>query len=59
MKNPFSANKFKDAVNKLKSNRSPGSDNISTELIQNSPDTIHQNIAEMYNIIAATGEFPK
>ena len=50
---------IKDAANKLKSNRSPGSDNISRELIKNSPDTIHQNIAEIYNIVAATGEFPK
>ena len=31
----------------------------SIELIKNSPDKIHQNIAEIYNIIAATGEFPK
>ena len=48
MEIPFSANKVKDAANKLKSNRSPGSDNISIELIKNSPDTIHQNIAETY-----------
>ena len=27
--------------------------------MKSSPDTIHQNIAEIYNIIAATGEFPK
>ena len=59
MEIPFSTNEVKDAANKLKSNRSPGSDNISRELIKNSPDTIHQNIAETYNIIAATGEFAK
>ena len=59
MKISFSANKVKDAAYKLKSNRSPGSDNISIELFKSSPDTIHQNIAEIYNIIAATGEFPK
>ena len=59
MEIPFSANEVKDAANILKSNRSPGSDNISIELIKNCPDTIHQNIAEIYNIIAVTGEFPK
>ena len=58
MEIPFSANKVKDTANKLKSNRSPGSENISIELIKNSPDTVHQNIAKIYNI-AATGEFPK
>ena len=48
----------KEAVDKLKNNKSPGCDDIRAELLKNSPDIIYKHIAEILNQIAETGNKP-
>ena len=58
MTNPFTTDEIKAAVRKLKNNKSPGKDGITSELIKHAPDEILTKIAEIYNTIAETGEHP-
>eukprot|EP00111_Clytia_hemisphaerica_P018801 TCONS_00055582-protein len=56
---PFTSVEIIKAVKKMKRNRSPGCDEIPIELIKFAPETIHQQIANIYNNIAETGNIPK
>ena len=59
LKNPITCPEVKEAVKKLKNNKSPGCDNIPAELIKNSPEIVHNQIAEILNEAAKTGNKPK
>ena len=59
MKNPFKAEEIKEAVKKLKNNKSPGKDQITAEQIKNAPEILYRIIADMFNNVAKTGEYPK
>ncbi len=37
----------------------PGIDNLNTELIKHGSNIIHEGIAEIFNIIAETGQYPE
>src|SRR5579872_100104 len=56
---PFTANEIKTAVKKLKNNKSPGPDNIVSEMLKNSPEIAYNNIAQIFNYIAETGDVPE
>ena len=56
MKVPFTETEIKTAVKKLKNNKSPGPDNIVSEMLKNSPDIAYNKIAELFNYIAETGD---
>ena len=58
MKKPFTTNEIKKVVKTLNNNKSPGKDEISVELIKAAPNIIFQKIANIYNKIAETGEYP-
>ena len=46
------------AVEKLKNNKSPGCDQINAELVKNSPEIVFEQIAQILNNIAETGNKP-
>ena len=54
----INSEEVKLAVDKLKNNKSPGCDQINTELIKNSPYVVYEHIAEILNEIAETGVKP-
>ena len=58
MKNPFTAGEIENAAKRLKNNTSPGIDNITSEMIKYAPKEIFQEIANIFNLIAETGEYP-
>ncbi len=55
---PFMTGEIKKAVNSLKNGKSPGCDDIKTELIKYSPDIISEQITKLFNNIAKTGKHP-
>ena len=59
MTTPFTAEEIKSATSKLKNNKSPGDDEVVVELVKQLPIQIYDEIADIYNITAATGEHPK
>ena len=59
MKNPFKAEEIKEAVKRLMNNKSPGKDQITAEQIKNAPEILYRIIADMFNNVAKTGEYPK
>ena len=59
MTKPFTATEVRKAIDSLKSNKSPGLDNLQAELIKHGPKEIHERIANLLNDIAKTGTFPK
>ena len=59
MKVPFIKIEVRNAIKKLKNNKSPGNDGIIVELLKYSPEKIFEIIAEIYNQTACTGEYPK
>ena len=59
MTTPFTAPEIRKSVSKLKTNRSPGCDNIPVELIKHAPEEVYQLIADIYNRIAMEGFCPK
>ena len=56
MEIPFTSKEIKENV---KNNKSTGCDGISAELLKQSPETIYDMIAEIYNETDSTGERPK
>ena len=58
MKTPFTGDEVKKAVKSLKNNKSPGADNLKAELIKYGPSVLNDRIAEIYNDMARTGEYP-
>ena len=47
-----------NAIKKLKNNKSPGSDNLSAEMLKNSPSVIHEYIAEIFNEMVNIDKYP-
>ena len=58
MNTPFTPKEIELAVRAMKNNKSPGVNNIQTELIKHGPTEINDRIAELLNNIAKTGNFP-
>ena len=58
MKTPFTGDEIQKAVKSLKNNKSPGTDNLKTELIKYGPPVLSEGIAGIYNDMARTGEHP-
>ena len=58
MREPFSAEEVMKSTSKLKTNKSPGCDDIPIELIKNSPREIFQHIDDIYNNLASSGDCP-
>ena len=58
MQQPFTAEEVKTAANRLKNNKSAGIDDITAEHLKHAPQEVYQEIADIFNNIAETGEFP-
>ena len=58
MKVKFREEEIKKAVQTLKNNKSAGIDNIKAEQLKHGPDVVYQQIADILNITARTGEYP-
>ena len=58
LKEPITSNEVSIAVQKIKNNKSPGCDKVNAELLKNSPEIVHQKIAEILNETAETGNKP-
>ena len=54
----ITSEEVRSAVNKIKNNKSPGCDEINAELLKNSPEIVFENIAQILNNVAETGEKP-
>ena len=59
VKTPFTSNEIKKAANKLRNGKSTGCDNLPAKLIKNAPDEIHEEIANILNIVSESGDYPK
>jgi Reverse transcriptase (RNA-dependent DNA polymerase) len=55
---PFTPDEVKCAVNKIKNNKSAGSDCIQAEQIKHGPKILFTHISNIFNNIAKTGDFP-
>ena len=49
MTKPFTTMEVENVIKKLKNNKSPGSGNLSAELLKNSPSVVHEYIPEILN----------
>ena len=58
LRTPITTAEVEKAAQKLKNNKSPGSDNIQAELIKYSPQIVYTHIAHILNTAAETGEYP-
>ena len=56
MINPFTAEEIASVAKKLKNGKSPGPDNVELELIKYAPIELHNEIANIFNRVAETGE---
>ena len=56
---PFTADEVRNAAGSLKNNTSPGIDQVTSEMIKYGPTELFQEIADILNIVALTGESPK
>ena len=56
---PFTPEEIKTCANKLRNNKSTGSDNLPAELIKEAPKIVFIEIAEILNRAAETGEYPE
>ena len=59
MSKPFTTNEIMTAVKRMKTNKTPGCDDIQIELIKHAPNNIIEAIAEIYNNLSETGDCPK
>ena len=53
---PFTEDEIRKVIAKMKPNKSPGCDEIPVEIIKYTAKTIHEQIAEIYNTMAETGD---
>ena len=58
MKKEFTAKEIEKLASKLNTDKAPGPDNLKAEYIKNAPLSTHQQIADIYNTTAATGDTP-
>ena len=58
MKRPFTEVEIRKLVSRLKNNQSTGIDDISVEMIKYSPKIVYQQIADIFNEMAKTGNIP-
>ena len=58
MREPFTTEEVKYAINKLKNNKRAGLDDIQAEHLKSAPNIIMEKIAEIFNEMAITGNFP-
>ena len=58
MANPFNTDEVKQAIKKLKNNKSPGSDGITAEQLKHAPNIVSEKIADIFNNLAETGNYP-
>ena len=58
MTNPFTAEEVKKAIQQLRNNKSAGDDGVYAEMLKSAPAILHQQIADIYNQIAETGQHP-
>ena len=54
----FKEEEIKQVVKSLKTNRSPGVDDITAEHLKHGPDIVHDKIAQLLDHTAETGDFP-
>ena len=54
----FTSSEIRKAVWTIKNNKSPGMDQINTELIKYSPEVMYEKIADIFKNIAATWKHP-
>ena len=59
LETPFSPKEIKACAKKLGNNKSTGPDNLPAELIKEAPEIVFNEIAEILNRAAETGEYPK
>ena len=59
MVRPYTQEEIKNDIRSLRNNKSAGTDNICAELLKYSPEVIHSRIAEIFNSIARSGEYPE
>ena len=59
MNTPFTATDVETAVKKLKNNKSAGIDQLKTEQLKKGPSNVYGEIADIFNIMAETGEYPR
>ena len=52
---PFTADEIPKIIVKMKPNKSPGCDEIPDELKKYAPETIHEQLAEIYKTMTETG----
>ena len=58
MNQPFTAEEIKSTIRSLRNNRSAGDDQIKAEMLKPAPDIHHELLADIYNNISETGEYP-
>ena len=58
MTKEFTAKEIQKLSNKLNTDKAPGPDKLKCEFIKNAPPSTHQQIADIYNSTAATGDNP-
>ena len=58
MNRPFTEGETRKSVSRLKSKKSTGIDDISIEMIKYSPKIVYQQIADIFNETAKTGNVP-
>ena len=59
MTTPFTAEEIKSIVKRLGNDKAAGPDKIQAEFLKYAPQSIHQEIANIFNITAETGDVPK
>ena len=59
MSNKFTSEEIQKLAKRLNNNKASGSDELHAEFIKHAPLTTFQEIAEIFNITAATGDAPK
>jgi len=59
MEKPFTTDEIEKAVKSMKNGKSAGIDELHSELLKYAPSCVKQEIADILNTVAETGEYPK